>query len=279
MKYIGAHVSTSGGIQNAPHNAHRIDANCFALFTRNPRAWKSAPLTDENISAFRANIATVDIAPQFILPHDSYLINVGSPKDEIREKSIVALSDELNRASAMGVLGVNFHPGAHLKMITVEHCIELIAQAVDGILGKIDGAMLIVENTAGQGSTIGRNFDELAQIIARVEDKNRIGICLDTCHLFAAGHDIRTKNGWNETIGAFNEIVGIKYLKGMHLNDSIGTLGSNIDRHQSLGQGELGWEAFKHIVQDKRTDDMPLILETIDPDIWAAEIAHLRSFL
>lgn len=280
MKYVGAHVSAAGGIENAPHNAKRIGANCFALFTRNPRSWNSAPLTEENITHFGTAISETEIALRHILPHVSYLVNIGSPKDETRKKSILALTDDLQRASKIGVLGTNFHPGAHLKTISIERCIELIAAAINSILSHVTGTgVLILENTAGQGSTIGRTFEELQQIIARVNDKTRVGVCLDTCHLFAAGYDIRSKNGWNDTMSAFDEIIGHKYLCGMHLNDSIGELGSNIDRHQSLGEGELGWEAFRHIMQDSRIDDMPLILETKNPEIWGEEITHLRSFL
>lgn len=280
MKYIGAHVSAAGGIENAPQNAKRIGANCFALFTRNPRSWNSAPLTAESVTRFRTAITEEEIAPRHILPHASYLINIGSPKEEIREKSILALTDDLQRATKTGVLGTNFHPGAHLKMISTERCIELIAEATNSILSHVVGrGGVILENTAGQGSAIGRTFEELQQIIARVDDKTRVGVCLDTCHLFAAGYDIRSKNGWNETMSAFDEIIGQRYLRGMHLNDSIGALGSNIDRHQSLGAGELGWETFRHIMQDSRTDDMPLILETNNPEIWGEEITHLRSFL
>ena len=279
MKYIGAHVSTTGGIQNAPLNAHKIGANCFALFTRNPRAWHSAALKETHIDAFRQNTSMHSFNPRCILPHDSYLINIGSPKEDVRQKSIDALYDELQRASTIGVLGVNFHPGAHLRTITVEQCIKNIADGINLILSKTQGASLIIENTAGQGSTIGRSFAELAQIITQVECKERIGVCLDTCHLFAAGYDIRTESGWKNTMGAFEESVGINYLKGMHLNDSLGDLGSNIDRHQSLGTGKLGWKPFEYIVQDERTDNIPLILETNNPEIWDKEIMHLRSFL
>lgn len=280
MKYIGAHVSTAGGIGNAPKNAQDIGANCFALFTRNPRAWTSSALKEESISQFKAGIVSMNIGSRQILPHDSYLINIGSPREEIRSKSIIALKDELARATAIGAIGVNFHPGAHLKMISVEECIELISEAANRILKETAGeGLLVIENTAGQGSTIGRTFEELAHMIKLIKNKKRIGVCLDTCHLFASGYDIRTKNGWQDTISAFNEIVGHEYLRGMHLNDSIGALGSNIDRHQSLGEGELGWKTFEHIIQDPHTDDIPLILETIKPEIWNEEITHLRSFL
>lgn len=280
MKYIGAHVSTTGGVENAPKNAQAIKANCFALFTRNPRAWHSAPLTEQHVEAFKRNVATAEFDLQRILPHDSYLINIGSPKDDVRAKSLAALTDELRRAAELGVIGVNFHPGAHLRLISVDECIACIAGGMNDILEQVAGeSVLVIENTAGQGSTIGRSFEEIRQIIDLVNDKARVGVCLDTCHLFAAGYDIRTKNGWGETMDAFSEIVGLEYLRGMHLNDSIGALGSNIDRHQSLGMGEIGWEAFEHILQDSRTDGIPLILETNNPAIWAEEIAHLRSFL
>jgi len=278
-KYIGAHVSTAGGIHNAPINAHEIGANCFALFTRNPRAWHSSPLKKENVVAFRENITQIAIDPQYILPHDSYLINIGSPKEDIRAKSVAALRDEVARASEIGVMGVNFHPGAHLNMISKEQCIAHIAEALNTIISESKETLLIIENTAGQGSVVGKTFAEIAAIIERVEDKTRVGVCLDTCHLFAAGYDIRTKEAWRTTCAEFEQIVGLNYLRGMHLNDSLGDLASHLDRHQSLGEGHLGWETFKHIIQDERTDNMPLILETTNPAIWAEEIKRLRSFL
>lgn len=278
MKYIGAHVSASGGVEHAPHNAQEIGANAFALFTRNPRSWSSKPFSQDAIDRFKQNQHAVRIESKHIMPHDSYLINVGSPKTEIREKSIVALTDEVVRAEQLGVLGVNFHPGAHLKMITVEACIEKIAEALNGIIAKTSSALLIIENTAGQGTTIGRNFKEIAAIISFVDKKERIGVCLDTCHLFASEYDIRTAHGWDDTMSEFIATVGQKYLKGMHINDSKGALGSNVDRHNNLGFGELGWDCFKYIMRDRRVDGIPLILETIDATLWAKEVSTLHAF-
>ena len=277
MKYIGAHVSAAGGISKAPYNAQAIGAQAFALFTRNQRAWHTAPLKAEEITRFREALSEVDIAPHLVMPHDSYLINVGSPKEEVRNKSIKALLDEVQRADQIGVLGVNFHPGAHLKMISVEQCIELIADAMNSIIAQTTEALLIIENTAGQGSTIGRSFKEIASIINQIKDRSRVGVCLDTCHLLASGFDIRSPAGWQKTMQEFSATIGLKYLKGLHLNDSKGALGSNIDRHNNIGMGELGWSTFGHIMQDSRLDNMPLILETVDEELWPQEIAQLNK--
>ena len=278
MRYIGAHVSTAGGVDNAMLNARDIGANAAALFTRNPRSWSSAPLQERNIAKFKELMSEVGIQPEHIIPHDSYLINVGSPKPEIREKSIKALRDEVKRADLLGVCGVNFHPGAHLNMIPLEESIALIAQAMNEIIVDSDQAVLIIENTAGQGSTIGRTFAEIAHIISLVDDKSRVGVCLDTCHLYSSGYDIKTPGGWEKTLDEFAQTVGLKFLKGMHINDSKGALGSHIDRHNSLGAGEIGWDCFRAIIQDERIKDIPLILETIDPEKWPEEIRTLRSF-
>ena len=277
MKYIGAHVSAAGGIENAPHNAHTIGARALALFTRNQRAWHTPPLQPTQIARFQEALAEVDIAPRHVMPHDSYLINIGSPKDDIRNKSIAALLDEVRRADQMGVLGVNFHPGAHLKIISVEQCITRIAEAMNHIIDQTEQALLIIENTAGQGSTIGRSFTEIAAIIAQVKEHSRVGVCLDTCHLFAAGFDIRKPEGWKKTMHEFNTTIGPEYLKGIHLNDSKGSLASNIDRHNNIGLGELGWSTFTHIMQDPQLDDMPLVLETVDPNLWPEEIQKLTQ--
>ncbi len=277
MKYIGAHVSAAGGISLAPHNAQKIGARSFALFTRNQRSWHSPPLKSEQVTRFREALLEINIAPHLVMPHDSYLINVGSPKEEVRKKSIVALLNEVQRADQIGVLGVNFHPGAHLKMISVEQCIELIVDAMNDIIAQTTQALLIIENTAGQGSTIGRSFEEIASIINQVKEKSRVGVCLDTCHLLASGFDIRSPEGWQKTMQEFEGIIGLKYLKGIHLNDSKGALGSNVDRHNNIGMGELGWSTFKHIMQDPRLDNMPLILETVDDELWPQEIAQLNK--
>ncbi|TVQ38842.1 MAG: deoxyribonuclease IV [Spirochaetaceae bacterium] len=283
MKYIGAHVSASGGVEKAPLNAHEIGAHAFALFTKNQRQWKAKPLTAESIKQFSRNLEQSGIDSRFVLPHDSYLINIGSPKDETRQKSLAALEDELLRAGQLGLPGLNFHPGAHLNLSSEQECIETIAHGINAILnatadGPAAGASLIIETTAGQGSNVGYRFGQIADIIAQVENQSRVGVCIDTCHVFAAGYDIRSRDGWNAMMEEFDHTIGLGFLSGVHLNDAKVEFGSRKDRHHSLGEGTIGIDAFRFMMQDPRLDDMPLILETIDPDLWAREIATLYDF-
>lgn len=277
MKYIGAHVSASGGVENAPFNAHEIGANAFALFTKNQRQWTAAPLTKESISLFKKRCEEFGFTAKQILPHDSYLINLGNPDTEALEKSRAAFLDEIQRCEQLGLDRLNFHPGSSLKKITDEECLARIAESINITLDKTHGVTAVIENTAGQGSNLGHSFEQIAYIIDRVEDKTRVGVCLDTCHTFAAGYDIQAANGFTETFEHFEEVIGFKYLRGMHLNDSKKELGSHVDRHDSLGKGELGIETFRMIMHDKRFDNIPLILETPDETIWADEIKLLRS--
>lgn len=278
LKKIGAHVSASGGVENAPINAKVIGATAFALFTRNQRQWTSKPLSSENIDAFKKNCQENGYPAEVVLPHDSYLINLGNPTAEGLEKSRNAFLDEMARCQQLGLVLLNFHPGSHLKQISVEECLDKIAESVNITLDKTSGVTAVIENTAGQGSNVGYKFEHLAAIINKVEDKSRIGVCLDTAHLYAAGFDIKTKEGLDKTMLAFEEIVGIQYLRGMHLNDSKKDLGTKVDRHDSLGLGTLGIDIFQYIMQDDRFNNMPLILETPNPDIWAEEIETLKSF-
>jgi deoxyribonuclease-4 len=277
MKYIGAHVSTEGGIENAPLNAHKIGANAFALFLKNQRQWVAKPYTPETISAFRNNCEKYDFSPAQILPHDGYLINIGSPDPEGLEKSRAAFLDEMKRAEDLGLDRLNFHPGSHLQKITEEECLKTIAESVNITLGKTRGVTAVLEITAGQGSNVGYSFEHLKYIIDRVEDQSRIGVCIDTAHSYSAGYDLKTESGFRETFRKFDEIIGFKYLKGMHINDSKKEFGSRVDRHESLDKGTLGIDLFKMIMQDPRFDQMPLILETPDEEIWAEEIRLLRS--
>lgn len=277
MKYIGAHVSASGGVENAPANAHEIGATAFALFTKNQRQWVGAPLTKESVALFRQRCEQYGYEAKQILPHDSYLINLGNPETEALEKSRAAFLDEMQRCELLGLDRLNFHPGSSLKKITDEECLSLIADSINITLGRTKGVTAVIENTAGQGSNLGYTFEQIAYIIERVEDKSRVGVCLDTCHTFAAGYDIQSANGFRETFEHFDEVIGFKYLKGMHLNDSKKGVGSHVDRHDSLGKGELGIETFRMIMQDSRFDDMPLILETPDESVWAEEIKLLKS--
>jgi deoxyribonuclease-4 len=277
MKYVGAHVSASGGVQNAPLNAQAIGARAFALFTKNQRQWHAKPLAEADIEAFRENLAASGIAPRHVLPHDSYLINLGHPEAEGLEKSRLAFLEEMQRCEQLGLSLLNFHPGATLRKISESESLRRVADSLNWALARTQGVTAVIENTAGQGSTLGYRFEQLAEIIDAVEDKSRVGVCLDTCHTFVAGYDLRTPAACQETFGQFDEIVGFSYLRGMHLNDSKPDLGARVDRHHSLGQGKLGWEVFRYIMRDSRFEDIPLVLETIDESLWPEEIASLNA--
>ncbi len=279
MKRAGAHVSISGGVQNAPLNAQQIGAKAFAMFTKNQRQWRAKPYTGEQIEQFHANMAAGGFRPQDVLPHDAYLINLGNPDAEARQKSFDAFVDELQRCRQLGLVYLNFHPGSHLRKIDENSCLDLIVESLNRALEQTEGVTAVIENTAGQGSNLGYRFEHLAYLIERVDDKSRIGVCLDTCHTFTAGYDLRDRVAYDQTMQEFDEVVGFSYLKGMHLNDSKVDLGSRVDRHESLGKGKLGIELFEFIMQDERMDEMPLILETVDADLWPQEIAMLYGFV
>ncbi len=279
MKYIGAHVSAEGGVQNAPLNANAIGAKAFALFTKNQRQWFANPLSNTSISEFRNNCEKLDYKPFQILPHDSYLINLGHPVAEQLGKSRASFFDEMKRCELLGLDRLNFHPGSHLNTISVEECLSRIAESINLAHEKTKGVIAVIENTAGQGTNMGHTFEELKFIIDKVEDKSRVGVCIDTCHAFTSGYDVKSLSGYNETFRKFEEIIGLEYLKGIHLNDSKKELGTRVDRHESIGTGFLGDEAFEILVNDKRFDDMPLILETPEDSLWEAEIKKLYSMI
>ena len=278
MKYFGAHVSASGGVDNAPANAHAIGATAFALFTKNQRQWVAKPLTAGEIDAFRKACDTYGYRPEQILPHDSYLINLGHPEKEALEKSRAAFLDEMQRCELLGLDRLNFHPGSHLQKITEEESLDRIAESINIALDKTRGVTAVIENTAGQGSNLGFRFEHLRYLIDRVEDKSRVGVCIDTCHAFAAGYDLRTAEACDATFAELERVVGFGYLKGMHLNDAMKILGSRVDRHMPLGEGMIGMECFRYIARDERFDGIPLILETPDETRWSEEIARLKAF-
>ncbi|MEW4515590.1 deoxyribonuclease IV [Proteus vulgaris] len=277
MKFVGAHVSAAGGVDQAVLRAHEIKATAFALFTKNQRQWKAAPLSTEVIDKFKKNCELYGYGPSQILPHDSYLINLGHPEEEALEKSRVAFLDEMQRCEQLGIELLNFHPGSHLNKIDVDKCLQKIAQSINITLEKTKNVTAVIENTAGQGTNLGYRFEHLTAIIEGVEDKSRVGVCIDTCHTFAAGYDLRTREECEKTFAEFESIVGFQYLKAMHLNDAKSELASRVDRHHSLGEGNIGKVPFSYIMQDTRFDGIPLILETINPDIWPDEIAWLKS--
>lgn len=278
MKYVGAHVSASGGLFNAPINAHQIGATAFALFTKNQKQWYAKPLEQSEIKMFKQMCVKYNFSPSQILPHDSYLINLGNPTQEGIEKSRSSFLQEIKRCEALGLDRLNFHPGSHLKEISEDKCIERVAESLNIVLDKSNSVVAVIENTAGQGSNVGYKFEHLAAIIEKVEDKSRVGVCIDTCHAFAAGYDLTTPDSCDKIFKEFDSIVGFKYLKGMHLNDAKKQLGSKVDRHEVLGNGLLGWNVFKYIMADSRFDNIPLILETPEPSKWSEEIASLKSF-
>lgn len=278
MKYIGAHVSASGGVENAIKNAKEIGATAFALFTKNQRQWIAPELTPSQITLFRDLMAKEGFSAGQILPHDSYLINLGHPDSDGLEKSRDSFFEEMRRCELLGLDRLNFHPGSHLKRIDEEGSLQRIAESINMALDRSRGVTAVLENTAGQGSNLGYKFEHLAYIIDRVEDKSRVGVCLDTCHTFAAGYDLRTKEALDATFAEFDRIIGFGYLRGMHLNDAMRPLGSRIDRHSPLGDGEIGWECFRYIASDPRFDNIPLILETPDEARWSEEIAKLKEF-
>lgn len=279
MKYIGAHISASGGVENAPLNAHAIGAKAFAFFTKNQRQWFASAYTAQNIDLFKARCEEFAFSPDQILPHSSYLINLGNPGEEEVEKSRKAFFDEMSRCEQLGINRLNFHPGSHLNQISVDACLDRIAESVNMALERTNGVTAVLENTAGQGTNLGYTFEQLAHIIDKVDDKSRVGVCLDTAHTLAAGYEIRTREAYEETFRRFDEIVGFHYLRGMHINDSKKELSSRVDRHDSIGQGVMNLDLFSFIVNDPRFDNLPLILETPDETRWAEEIQMLYALI
>ena len=275
MKYIGAHVSAAGGVENAPLNAMEIGANAFALFTKNQRQWIAPPLTEKSIAEFKKNCETAGIKPEHILPHDSYLINLGHPETDGLEKSRMSFTEEMTRCQQLGLQLLNFHPGSHLKAITIDECLNRVAESINIALEKTEGVTAVIENTAGQGSNVGFEFEHLAYIIDRVEDKSRVGVCIDTCHTYSAGYDL--VNDYDGVFKKFDKIVGFKYLRGIHLNDTKKALDSRVDRHDDIGIGLIGKGFFEKFMNDNRFDNIPIILETPDESLWKNEIAWLRA--
>ena len=279
MKRIGAHVSASGGVFNAPLNAAKIGADAFAMFVKNQRRWDAPPLSEKEIVAFKDALRQSGISAEHVLVHDSYLINLGHPREAEREKSLNAFVDEIRRCEALGLRLLNFHPGSHLNEISAQECLNNIAESLNFAIANTSGVKLVLENTAGQGSNLGYDFAQLAYVIGKISNKDRIGVCIDTCHAFAAGYDLRSPQAYERTMSEFDRAIGYKFLSGMHLNDTKNELGVRKDRHESLGRGFLGLAAFENIMNDPNIDEIPLILETIDDSLWAEEIAMLRAMI
>lgn len=277
MKYVGAHVSIAGGVEQAPLNAAEIGASAFAMFAKNQRQWDAPPYTRQNIDRFRRNMATLGFTPEQVLVHDGYLINLANPDPEARARSVDALLDEVRRCAQLGLARLNLHPGSRCGKGTVADGIRWIAEGINRVLSQTQDVTAVIENTAGQGSNLGSTLEELRAMIEQVEDKTRIGFCLDTCHLHAAGFNIATRDGYAKVMKAVDRILGLKYLRGMHLNDAKSSFNSHVDRHESLGKGTLGIEVFRCIMNDPCMENLPLILETPDETIWSEEIKNLHS--
>lgn len=279
MKYIGAHVSSQGGVENTPIAAQNIGAKAFALFTGSSNRWVSKAITHKQADLFKSRCEEAGFSAAQILPHDNFLINLGSPEEDKLEKSRKSFLDEMRRCEQLGLKMLNFHPGSHLKVFTEEECLDRIAESLNLILAQTEGVTAVIENTAGQGSNLGFTFAQIAHIIDKVEDKSRVGVCIDTCHAYSAGYDLRSEEGYSKTWQEFDQMIGSQYLRALHLNDDKRELGSHIDRHESIGKGTLGLDFFRRLVNDPRFDNMPLILETPDDTIWPEEIALLYSLI
>ena len=277
-KYIGPHVSIAGGVENAPLRARELGAAGFGMFTKNQRQWKAKELTEETIKNFKKAMSDSGYTADMVLPHDSYLINLSHFDPEKYEKSLLAFVDELHRVEQLGLKYLNFHPGSHLKAMSPEESCDLIAKSLNRAMDETESAVCIIENTAGQGTNMGSRFEELARMIEGVKNKDRLGVCLDTCHTFAAGYDLVSPEAFEKTFEEFNRLIGFEFLKGMHLNDAKSTLSSHLDRHHSLGQGNIGWDLFERIMKDSRFDGIPMILETIDDTLWADEVKQLLNW-
>lgn len=279
MKYIGAHVSTAGGVANAPLEAIAIGAKSFALFTGSSNRWSSGPISEKEAEAFKENCLRGGFTPDVILPHDNFLINLGSPDPQKLHLSRKSFLEEMQRCEQLGLIMLNFHPGSHLNELEEDKCLDLIADSINRTLEQTSGVSAVLESTAGQGSNLGHRFEHLAHIIDKVEDKSRVGVCVDTCHTYSAGYDLADEDGYKKTWEQFDDIIGAGYLKAIHLNDDLRKLGSRIDRHAEIGKGTLGLDFFKRLVNDPRFDNMPIILETPNPAIWPEEIKLLYQLI
>lgn len=277
MKFIGPHVSICGGIDKTVIKAHHLGANAFALFTKNKLAWYATPLKKEIIKKFKENCIKYKFGGKQIIAHNSYITNLGSPNNENLKKSRILFLEEIVRCYKLGVKMLNFHPGNHMNLITISKCLLNIADSINFALSRSKNVIAVIENTAGQGTSVGYCFEQIAELIEKIENKKRIGVCLDTCHAFSSGYDLRDKKSCDKIFRTFEKNIGLKYLKAMHLNDSKNKFHSYKDRHQNLGKGYMGSFPFNYIKNDIRFVNMPLILETPNNNLWIKEINWIKN--
>ncbi|NIH16703.1 MAG: deoxyribonuclease IV [Buchnera aphidicola (Periphyllus lyropictus)] len=277
MKYIGPHVSISKGIVKSVKIAYQLNSTAIGFFLKNPLQWDISSISENVIRSFKNSCKKYKFTDDQIFPHSGFLINLGNYENSLLKKSRISLINEVKRCRELGIKFLNFHPGSHLNKISEKNCLKLISKSINFVLSKTKDVILVIENTAGQGTNMGYCFHHLYEIIKNIEDKTRIGVCLDTCHLFSSGYDIRNKENYKKTFDAFEEIVGFNYLKGLHLNDSKFGLGKKKDRHENLGFGYIGKNFFKWVIKDLRFKKKPLILETVNKRLWKKEISWLQS--
>lgn len=279
MVYVGAHVSVAGGLQKAIQNILEYGGDCFALFVRSQRRWTSPPLKAEEAELFKKALAASGIKPDHVVVHGSYLINLGNPDAEMREQSYGGLLDEMRRCHTLGLRMYNIHPGSAVDGADHGETLARIAEQINRAHKEVEHVVVVLETMAGQGHTVGGSFQDLRRIIDLVTEKDRVGVCLDTCHIFAAGYDIRSPEVYAETMQSFEEHIGMDRLLAIHLNDSKGDLGCRKDRHENIGKGKIGIEGFRNLVRDPRLRGVPMVLETpaLHPDVYKEEIALLRS--
>ena len=278
---VGVHVSAANGLHNAIINAHELGCNSFSFFLKNQRTWNFSPIKPKTVDDFKSHMKSYKYEYQHVIPHGSYLINLGNKDAEKREKSYKTFIDDLKRCEMLDIELYNFHPGSTVGECSFDDAIYTISECINNAIEETSKVIIVIENMAGQGHVVGSKFEELAQIIERIHDKSRIGICIDTCHAFAAGYDLRTEDSFKKVFKKFDDIIGFKYLKALHLNDSKGNLGCRLDKHENLGKGKIGLECFKLIMNDKRFENIPLIIETPAPandlSIYKKEIELLYA--
>lgn len=283
-KRVGAHISAAGGVFNSFDNNSAVSGKAFACFLKSQRKWASPPLTDSDVSKFNEKALEFNFDRKFILPHGSYLINLANPDPEMRSKSFDNFIDDLQRCHRFGISLYNFHPGSTVGKCSVSQALDHISESINRAHSVVPDVIVVLETMAGQGNVVGSKFEELRDIIAKVQDKSRIGVCIDTCHIFSAGYDIRSKKAYDKTMEKFDSTVGFKYLKGVHLNDSKTGFNEGKDRHENIGKGKIGLNTFKYIMNDPRFDNIPMVLETPASEsdsieIYSKEIELLYSLI